>query len=220
MRIAIVCMTALVMVGCKLEETATRSEDGEAETSASAEEATPTEGFDAEPDVALSRVPEAELSEVERERLAHARQAKKALAERLMGTLKAAVKDGDWDRGVEVCKTAAPSLTQSVSEELQVEIGRTSFAVRNPSNAPRDWAEPWVEKKVEEDVILRADSGGIRYLSPIQLAEPCVTCHGTAEQIPDDVSVMLSEKYPEDQATGFQPGDLRGYFWVEVAEKG
>jgi hypothetical protein len=28
--------------------------------------------------------------------------------------------------------------------------------------------------------------------------------------------VALAARYPDDRATGFAPGDLRGWFWVEV----
>ena len=30
-----------------------------------------------------------------------------------------------------------------------------------------------------------------------------------------DVASRISELYPEDRATGFEAGDLRGIFWVE-----
>lgn len=166
---------------------------------------------------ATTRVEESQLSDSEKQMLTQARQAQKELATRLMGTLKSAVAEGNFERGVEVCKTAAPSLTQSVEDDLEVEIGRTSFKLRNPENAPRPWAEPWVEKRTEENVILRTDAGALHTLSPIRLAEPCVQCHGTAEQIPDEVQAMLAEKYPDDEAIGFAPNDLRGYFWVEVS---
>jgi hypothetical protein len=53
-------------------------------------------------------------------------------------------------------------------------------------------------------------------LLPIHLKEQCVTCHGPAESIADDVREKLLELYPHDRAVGFKEGDLRGWFWVEV----
>jgi len=41
-------------------------------------------------------------------------------------------------------------------------------------------------------------------------------CHGPEDTIPQDVKDAIGEHYPEDQATGFRKGDLRGWFWVEV----
>jgi len=39
---------------------------------------------------------------------------------------------------------------------------------------------------------------------------------GTAETITEEVATAIAENYPEDMATGFTEGDLRGWLWVEV----
>jgi len=158
-----------------------------------------------------------ELTTGEQAKLEEAQKAKKALGSTLMGELKAAIGDGDFARGVSACKEAAPTARKKISDEYDVKIGRTSFKVRNPDNAPTGWQKPYVEERVKDDVILTNEAGDLAYMSPIMTAEVCLNCHGTAEQIPDDVEKMLDEKYPEDQATGFAAGDLRGWFWVELA---
>jgi hypothetical protein len=43
-----------------------------------------------------------------------------------------------------------------------------------------------------------------------------VTCHGGEEDLPREVVGALAEGYPQDQATGFSEGELRGWFWIEV----
>ena len=48
------------------------------------------------------------------------------------------------------------------------------------------------------------------------VADGCLACHGPAEALDEEVRVALAELYPEDRATGFRSGDLRGWFWVEV----
>jgi cytochrome c553 len=53
-------------------------------------------------------------------------------------------------------------------------------------------------------------------LLPIRLVALCATCHGDATTIPAPVQERLAALYPQDQATGFRDGDLRGWFWVEV----
>lgn len=133
----------------------------------------------------------------------------------LMGELMTAVEEGDFSRGVAFCKEAAPRVQEQVATDHRVELGRTSFKIRNPANRPRDWAKPFVDGWVAEDVVLAKGSGELAYLSPIMLAEFCTECHGTADRISDDVKKILAEEYPEDEATGFQAGDLRGWFWVE-----
>ena len=41
-------------------------------------------------------------------------------------------------------------------------------------------------------------------------------CRGSAGEIDEEVLAALAENYPDDQATGFIEGDLRGWFWVEA----
>jgi hypothetical protein len=36
----------------------------------------------------------------------------------------------------------------------------------------------------------------------------CSTCHGT--QLAPDIAAAIARDYPADQATGFEPGQLRG----------
>ncbi|MBS0204581.1 MAG: DUF3365 domain-containing protein [Planctomycetes bacterium] len=45
----------------------------------------------------------------------------------------------------------------------------------------------------------------------------CLACHGPKDQIADDVQEQLTRLYPDDQAVGFNEGDLRGWFWVDVS---
>jgi hypothetical protein len=42
------------------------------------------------------------------------------------------------------------------------------------------------------------------------VAPMCVACHGPADRLDPDVQAILLERYPDDQATGYEPGDLRG----------
>lgn len=161
-----------------------------------------------------SRVAEDALSPEQQQMLAQARAAKKALGQNLMKTLSSAIEGGRFEQGVKACKEAAPQVQNMVSSEHGVELGRTSFKVRNPDNRPRDWAQPFVEARVAEDVVLVHEDGSLATLSPISMKEVCSNCHGPAEAIPPEVKKILAEAYPEDQATGFEVGELRGWFWV------
>jgi hypothetical protein len=52
----------------------------------------------------------------------------------------------------------------------------------------------------------------VHYLKPIFIqAEGCLRCHGVPGQtLLPEASALLSDRYPQDQATGYGPGDLRG----------
>ena len=59
-----------------------------------------------------------------------------------------------------------------------------------------------------------------RVLQPIVIAEPCLACHGAAETIAPAVTEVLAARYPNDRATGYALGDMRGAAWAEVAVAG
>ena len=42
----------------------------------------------------------------------------------------------------------------------------------------------------------------------------CLACHGKA--LSPETTTALRRHYPDDAATGFDAGDLRGALWVEV----
>lgn len=56
------------------------------------------------------------------------------------------------------------------------------------------------------------DSSGkhLRYAKAIAIEPLCLTCHGTADSIPEEVKARLRTKYPLDQTTGYSVGELRG----------
>jgi hypothetical protein len=49
-------------------------------------------------------------------------------------------------------------------------------------------------------------------MKAIPTGEVCLKCHGT--QIAPEVSQVLASLYPEDRATGYKEGDIRGAFVV------
>ena len=57
-----------------------------------------------------------------------------------------------------------------------------------------------------------------RYMKAIPVVEPCLTCHGDAEEMDPAVIEAIREMYPEDAATGYDVGDLRGLIRVGVSQ--
>jgi hypothetical protein len=60
--------------------------------------------------------------------------------------------------------------------------------------------------------------GTVRYYRPLLVVPMCVTCHGPRESLPDEVQRLLAERYPEDAATGYGPGELRGVIRVTLPD--
>ena len=75
--------------------------------------------------------------------------AQQALVDQLLTRLLDAMSDGGVSSAITVCKSDAPEIAKSVGEQFGVRIGRTSFRLRNPENAPPEWARPLIEQRVE-----------------------------------------------------------------------
>jgi hypothetical protein len=136
---------------------------------------------------------------------------------RLKQALVAGLQEGPV-KAISVCQVKAPELAQEASSST-VEVGRSSNKLRNPANAPKPWMKPLLDRYANhpdqrEPVAVLIDQHTVGYVEPIFVQPLCVTCHGA--QIAPDVKAKLEELYPQDQATGYAPGDFRGVFWAEL----
>jgi hypothetical protein len=119
-------------------------------------------------------------------------------------------------KSISVCKTRAPEVAAEVGNRSGVRIGRTSFKLRNDANQPPAWARQFVDEKIADGVMVELPGRELGVLLPIHLKSTCLLCHGSNDEVMPDVRAAIVSNYPDDQATGFAEGDLRGYFWVEV----
>ncbi len=142
--------------------------------------------------------------------------ARDALFASLLQRLIAVISSSGPETAIAVCGELVPELGAKVRNEHDLKIGRTSFRLRNPSNVPPAWAQAWVDERVEEPRYARADDGTLAMLLPIRLKQECLMCHGAVDAMDPKVVAAIDRKYPDDAATGFAEGDLRGWFWIEV----
>jgi len=195
-RTSVLCslFTALSLVGCQTEKPVAT------ESPAIAAEQTPL------PEATEQRLPGKQT----------AMQAKDALAERLTARLTQAMSNSGPAAAIEVCSQEAPKIAAEVGQEFGVKIGRTSFKLRNPNNQPPAWAVNLVEQKMDTPHFQQLDDGATAAFLPIKLQPQCLACHGDPAALPAEISAALHTLYPDDTATGFAVGDLRGWFWIEV----
>lgn len=141
----------------------------------------------------------------------------------LSSALKLRLEDGEVTDAVSYCNTAAYPLTDSVSQAFGVEVRRTSNQVRNPANALRDFEKPVFEAFIAEmnagteprGKPLRMEDGKVHYFQPIFLQPLCMNCHGVVgEQVKTEDYQLIASLYPNDQAVGYRPGELRGMWSI------
>jgi hypothetical protein len=141
----------------------------------------------------------------------------------LMSALMTAMAEGGAEKAIEVCRAKAPAIADAAGSG-GTRVGRTSHRIRNPANAPEPWMVPLLEAYLADPIdrgprTVPLDTGEVGYVEPIVTKPICLNCHGEGEDLDDSVMDQLRRLYPEDQATGFREGDLRGIFWVVMAGK-
>lgn len=157
-----------------------------------------------------------QLTPQQEEQSRRAVKARDAMFKRLFAELQGAMKAGGPTEAIGVCKTKAPAIAEAVGKEHGLRIGRTALKLRNADNKAPEWANGYVNGDGGVPVQLAWPDGRFAALLPIRLKQGCLGCHGPAESIQPPVAKALKALYPEDQATGYKAGDLRGWFWVEV----
>lgn len=159
--------------------------------------------------------------------LKQARAATKTLGENLKAVLVAAIQNDGVAAAVDVCNEQAPGIHAGVSTQLGLRVGRTALRIRNPDNAADPWetqvlerfaanmaaGEPAGSLEYVEAAVVDGESGW-HYMRPIVTQKPCLACHG--DGLAAEVKAVIAERYPDDQATGFGVGSLRGAFTVFV----
>ncbi len=161
------------------------------------------------------------------ERIAANRDAIQKFASTLQGELMSAMQSGGPTEAIQVCNERAPEIARDISAETGIEIGRTSLKLRNQNNAPDRWERLTLQGFEAQHAagtpaadlpprfgVVEAEDGEprFRFMAAIPTGGACLTCHGS--EVSGDVKHALERLYPEDQATGFREGDVRGAFTV------
>ena len=141
---------------------------------------------------------------------------KKALSE--------AMHDGGPINAINVCSELAPEIAMAHSTEGWT-ISRISEKSRNRNNRADnmqleildEFYSPDQEPKYVGEWQMLSGKKTYFYYKPIYVQEICLNCHGARENIKPEVAAKIKELYPEDAATGYRVGDLRGMFVVKVA---
>jgi major membrane immunogen (membrane-anchored lipoprotein) len=151
----------------------------------------------------------------------------KQLGGALKSELKAHMKkDPSGLEALAFCTASADKITQDVNAKLPeyAKVRRTALKVRNDKVNSPDATDEKVMKAYEEAIAAKRFSpkdikvvevgDTTRIYKPLVTKKVCLKCHGS--DLSPKISEALKSAYPNDKATGFKEGDLRGVIVAEI----
>jgi len=142
---------------------------------------------------------------------------------KLLAVLQEEVARGGPEGAIAVCREQAPALARAASEQSGWTVRRVSLRNRNPKAVPDAWERAALEDfdrraaaKESPATLERAEVTLVngqpvqRYMRALPTLALCTQCHGTAAQLSPAVTARLRALYPDDRATGYAVGDIRG----------
>lgn len=140
----------------------------------------------------------------------------------LKAKLVKAMQDSGAAYAIRFCNVEATWLTSSLNETYGIKVARLSHRNRNEANvldtegkiASNEFAAAIVSGKEPKPKLIRDAGGHWVFYRPIITGPVCLTCHGQADQLLPEVKTALTASYPNDKATGFAAGELRGVWCV------
>lgn len=145
----------------------------------------------------------------------------------LQKSLKNAIKQGGLEYAISFCNIEAMPITDSVSESESVEVRRLAKKYRNPLNETnpeeselyKSYILEWLGGQQLKPKIIPDNNGHPVYYNPIYVGALCLNCHGEPDKnINSGLAEMIKNLYPEDKATNFKQGQLRGMWAITFTE--
>ncbi len=124
---------------------------------------------------------------------------------------------------LDVCSDTAQVLTNEFGLQRGVFIKRISVKNRNTNNFPDAYEQNALNvfqemlrnKKLDgktelAELVKEGEFTYLRYMKPILIQPECLSCHGSKSSMLEEVSSLIAERYPNDKALDYKPGELRG----------
>ena len=138
----------------------------------------------------------------------------------LQAELSTALKQVGPVGAIGVCQSVAPAIADDLSGRDDLAVSRIARRNRNPGNAVPAELEALYQQLEREPlrdgkphVVTAIVQNREVFMRALPMKDqPCAVCHGT--NIAADVQAAIAASYPDDRATGFAAGDLRGVMLV------
>ncbi|MBK7060224.1 MAG: DUF3365 domain-containing protein [Rubrivivax sp.] len=155
--------------------------------------------------------------------VSEARGVSTAVPPKLLQVLQAEIAKSGPEGAISTCQVEAPALARAASQQTGWNVKRVSLRNRNPKAVPDAWERAALEDfdrraaahepaaTLERHEAVQEDGKTVwRYIHTLPTGELCLGCHGAQEQLSPAVKAKLVALYPDDRATGYRIGDIRG----------
>ena len=132
--------------------------------------------------------------------------------------LKKALQSGGPAHAISVCSEKAPEIARQLSNDTGWQVKRVSLKPRNNQAAnPDAWEQKVLEQfdkrqasgeSAEKMAFGEMVNGEFRFMKAQGVGKICLNCH--AGQVAPEVEAALKKFYPQDQARGYNLGQIRG----------
>jgi len=139
----------------------------------------------------------------------------------LKSNLKTQIKTNGFPKALKYCAHNAYSIVYNISKKYpNATIKRVTLKPRNPLDKADKNDEivlnMFEKNKNLKEIVLKKENKTLIY-KPIYISKQvCLKCHG--ENIDSKIKSEIHTYYPNDKATGYKLGDLRGAFKIEISK--
>lgn len=150
-----------------------------------------------------------------------------ALIQKLSGELKAQMSQNGILAALGFCNARAQTLTKEISNTTHYKVKRVTLLDRNPQNLAsteesailNTWQKKLNENQALPSYEIHSKGNMDHYYRPLVINnEACLKCHGTVDS-QSELGKAIKTAYPNDHATGYKMGDLRGMIVVDIPVK-
>ncbi|MCC6822103.1 MAG: DUF3365 domain-containing protein [Verrucomicrobia subdivision 3 bacterium] len=144
----------------------------------------------------------------------------------LSSNLQAAIQQGGVSNALPFCSLAASPLTAGMAGKHGVTIRRMTHKSRNPADRAdttelailNHFAAALTGTNPPPPLVTNLTSSTATFFAPIILNnELCLKCHGEpGKDISAENVAIIQRLYPQDDATGFKLGQLRGAWRIDI----
>lgn len=158
--------------------------------------------------------------------IAETKQTALGIPPKLLSMVQDEITKGNHDGAIAACNDKAPKMAAAASQKTGWAIRRVSLKNRNPKAVSDAWEKAALEDfdrraaagespaTLEKAEIVSADGKRtLRYMKALPTQQLCLACHGS--ELAPEVKAKLAALYPDDRATGYSEGQIRGALTVK-----